>query len=85
MEANILDNISPVDGRYHKVTAKLRDYFSEGALIENRLFTEIEWFKHLANNCPEVKELPPISDKTISFIDSILEQPRLNKDFWMHP
>lgn len=33
--------ISPVDGRYHKETEKLAEYFSEYALIKNRVKIEI--------------------------------------------
>jgi adenylosuccinate lyase len=36
--------ISPVDGRYHKVTKKLGNYFSEFALIQYRLRIEVEYF-----------------------------------------
>mgnify|MGYP001100718458 CR=1 FL=1 len=39
-----LQNISPVDGRYRKVTAPLKDHFSEEALIRYRVFVEIEYF-----------------------------------------
>ncbi len=35
--------VSPVDGRYHKTTAALSDYFSEYALFKYRLFVEIEY------------------------------------------
>lgn len=36
--------ISPVDGRYHKVSKKLGNYFSEFALIQYRVRVEIEYF-----------------------------------------
>ncbi len=36
--------VSPVDGRYHKVTKSLGDYFSEYALIQYRVRVEIEYF-----------------------------------------
>lgn len=38
-----LNAISPVDGRYHKATIQLSEYFSEFALIKYRLITEIEY------------------------------------------
>ncbi len=41
---NQLLAISPVDGRYHRSTEKLRDYFSEQALIRYRVRVEIEYF-----------------------------------------
>lgn len=40
-------NISPIDGRYQKLTAEVRQYFSEYHLIKNRVVVEIEWLKRL--------------------------------------
>lgn len=48
MEFSPLSAISPVDGRYRRVTARLADYFSEGALIEYRVRVEILYFIALA-------------------------------------
>lgn len=39
-----LTAISPVDGRYRRVTDKLADYFSEQALIRYRIRVEVEYF-----------------------------------------
>ncbi len=39
-----LSCISPVDGRYHKITAPLSAFFSEEALIRYRILSEIEYF-----------------------------------------
>ncbi len=39
-----LEAISPVDGRYRRVTKNLGNYFSEGALIKYRVRVEIEYF-----------------------------------------
>ncbi len=39
-----LKAVSPVDGRYRRVTAKLSDYFSEAALIRFRVLVEVEYF-----------------------------------------
>lgn len=44
MELNNLTAISPVDGRYRRVTERLGDYFSEYALIRYRVRVEIEYF-----------------------------------------
>ena len=49
MELSSLNAISPVDGRYHKVTEKLTDYFSEGALIKYRVLVEVEYLIALCN------------------------------------
>jgi adenylosuccinate lyase len=39
-----LSAISPVDGRYRRITADLGAYFSEYALIRYRVFVEVEYF-----------------------------------------
>jgi adenylosuccinate lyase len=39
-----LNAVSPVDGRYRKVTEPLAAYFSEGAIIRYRLLAEVEYF-----------------------------------------
>jgi len=39
-----LTAISPIDGRYRKVTERLADYFSEQALIRYRIRVEVEYF-----------------------------------------
>jgi len=49
MDISHLKAISPVDGRYHKATEKLVDYFSENALIKYRVFVEVEYFLALCD------------------------------------
>ena len=44
MSLNTLTAISPIDGRYHKQTAQLSDYYSEFGLIRYRVQVEIEYF-----------------------------------------
>ena len=44
MELNTLTAISPIDGRYRRVTKDLAQYFSEAALIKYRVKVEIEYF-----------------------------------------
>lgn len=41
---NPLLAISPIDGRYHKTTEKLKTYFSEYALIQYRVRVEVEYY-----------------------------------------
>ena len=43
----MLENISPIDGRYREATEEVRNVFSEFYLIKNRVFVEIEWLKKL--------------------------------------
>jgi len=44
MNLTALEAISPVDGRYRRVTQPLAAFFSEGALIKYRVHVEIEYF-----------------------------------------
>jgi adenylosuccinate lyase len=41
---NQLNAVSPIDGRYRKVTKKLSNYFSEFALIQYRVRVEVDYF-----------------------------------------
>ncbi len=43
-DLDILTAVSPIDGRYHKATKVLADYFSEYALMKYRVQVEIEYF-----------------------------------------
>lgn len=42
--------ICPLDGRYSGIMNQLEEYFSEYALVRNRVLVEIEWLKFLINN-----------------------------------
>ena len=44
MELSALTAISPLDGRYRRVTKPLAEYFSEAAFIKYRVRVEIEYF-----------------------------------------
>lgn len=44
MQFSFLTAVSPVDGRYRQKTETYTGYFSEYALIRNRVFVEIEYF-----------------------------------------
>lgn len=55
-----LTAVTPVDGRYHKVTAPLTQYFSEYALIRYRIMTEVEYFIALCEiPLPQLKDVNP--------------------------
>lgn len=47
MELNVLTAVTPIDGRYHRHTKSLSDFFSEAALIRYRIRVEIEYFIQL--------------------------------------
>jgi len=59
-----LTALSPLDGRYERKCAPLRDAFSEFALIRERVHVEVEWLIALAA-WPDVAELPAFSDATV--------------------
>ena len=69
MEEELL-NISPIDGRYKKVTDEVRNYFSEYNLIKNRVIVEIEWLKKLFS----IEEINlKITEEELNIIDKIAE------------
>ncbi|MGH8231172.1 MAG: adenylosuccinate lyase [Steroidobacteraceae bacterium] len=47
MEVSALTALSPVDGRYAGAAAPLREYFTEAALIRERIRVEALWFTQL--------------------------------------
>ena len=59
--------ISPIDGRYHKTTEKLNEYFSEYALIKYRVLIEIKWLLDL-NSVLNIG----LSESEISSLNKIL-------------
>src|SRR4030067_600950 len=72
MELNALTALSPLDGRYGRKTAPLRDFFSEYALIRYRVIVEIEWLKALAAE-PEIAEVPAFSADAVALLDRIAD------------
>ena len=59
--------ISPIDGRYKKVTEPLSHIFSEGALIKYRIKVELYYLSLLSNTVPELKPFPiQISNKIVN-------------------
>lgn len=70
MDLSALTAISPVDGRYGSKTASLRGIFSEFGLTKYRVQVEINWLKLLAD-CPEIREVPPLSESAIAVLDAI--------------
>ncbi|MBL4753995.1 MAG: adenylosuccinate lyase [Flavobacteriales bacterium] len=59
MDLSQLTAISPVDGRYRRVTAELDQYFSEFALIKYRVLVEVEYFIALVElPLPQLSKVP---------------------------
>ena len=71
MELNNLSAISPVDGRYGRVTAPLRDKLSEFGLIKNRVTVEVRWLQALSQNT-QIEEVPAFSDAANQFLNNIV-------------
>ena len=69
MNENNLKSISPIDGRYRKISNKISSYFSEYALIKYRVYVEIEYFKALCDI--PLKQLASISSSDKKKISAI--------------
>ena len=68
-----LTALSPIDGRYAARTASLREYFSEYALIRERIRIEIAWLLFLSDE-PAIVELPVIDGDDRTRLLAIVEQ-----------
>tara|TARA_R110000772_G_scaffold16640_5_gene47114 strand:+ start:919 stop:2286 length:1368 start_codon:yes stop_codon:yes gene_type:complete len=71
MSLTSLNAISPIDGRYNNKTNRLKDYFSEYALIRYRVVVELRWLQQLASN-PGIHEVPAFDDAATAFIDAMI-------------
>jgi len=71
MELTNLTAISPIDGRYRKVTNELATYFSEFGLIKYRVQVEIEFFILLAQQ--GLPQLPKLSNSQIENLKSVYQ------------
>jgi len=68
MPLSPLSALTPLDGRYHRTTAVLSDFFSEGALIRYRVKVEIEYFIELCR-----LPLTPLADIEPAMFDRLRE------------
>ena len=71
MELTNLTAISPIDGRYRKVTNELATYFSEFGLIKYRVQVEIEYFILLTQQ--GLPQLPKLSNSQIENLKSVYQ------------
>lgn len=69
MELNALTAISPVDGRYRKVTNELAAYFSEFGLIRYRVQVEIDYFILLSQQ--GLPQLPKLNETQIENLKAV--------------
>ncbi|HWW20835.1 MAG TPA: adenylosuccinate lyase [Steroidobacteraceae bacterium] len=68
MDLSPLNALSPLDGRYASTSEPLRAYFSEGALIRERIRVEALWFRQLSDPALGLlhSPLPAAVDETVS-------------------
>jgi adenylosuccinate lyase len=69
-EVFALTALSPLDGRYAKQTAPLREVFSEYAFMRARLRVEVEWLIGLSNL--GLAELPPLPDDAVERLRALV-------------
>jgi adenylosuccinate lyase len=83
MDFDSLLAVSPVDGRYFSKTKALREYFSEFALIRDRIRIEVEYFIALCGiPLPQLKDFPKDKFGTLRhiYLDLTPEQAQGVKD-----
>ena len=73
MDLNALTAVSPIDGRYGKATAELREIFSEYGLIRSRAIVEITWLIRLADT-PALNDIPELSSAGRTKLTQLIEQ-----------
>jgi len=66
-----LGALSPLDGRYSSSVKELNAYFSEAALMQYRIYVEVEYLIALSRE-KKIKELPSLSER---------QQQRLRKSY----
>lgn len=71
MPLNVLNALTPLDGRYRAKIEALTPYFSEAGLIRYRVCVEVEWLKALAGEAA-IGELPAFSPDTLTRLDALL-------------
>ncbi len=70
--------LSPLDGRYFGIREMLSPYFSEYALIKNRVKVEVYWLVFLLENISEIKDKYQINIEKINLIKDIYN--KFNED-----
>ena len=78
LDLSSLTAVSPIDGRYHKVTKDLRPIFSEYGLIHNRVKVEIKWLIKLCNE-KNLKEIPSLTNEQINILNDMINNFNLNE------
>lgn len=76
MEFSPLSAISPIDGRYHRITSQLSSYFSEHGLIRYRVRVEVEYLIYLIELNPQQK-IKPIESEQKQLLREIYQDFRI--------
>ncbi|KEG13394.1 putative adenylosuccinate lyase [Trypanosoma grayi] len=63
--------LSPLDGRYKRITTALRAYFSEYAFFKYRLRVEVEYFVALCKEVPAITPLRAVTDAQLQQLREI--------------
>ncbi len=71
LELQSLTALSPLDGRYSRSTAPLRDIFSEFAFMRARLLVEVEWLIGLS--ALGMPELAPLSLASVKALRALVD------------
>jgi len=72
LELGTLTAVSPIDGRYARATASLRNICSEYGLIRFRVLVEVRWLQRLGQNS-RIPEVPAFSTKANTLLNDIVE------------
>jgi adenylosuccinate lyase len=72
LDSSTLLALSPLDGRYARKAAPLRDYLSEYALIRYRTLIEVRWLQHLADESA-IAELRPLEPPLKDFLNKLVD------------
>jgi adenylosuccinate lyase len=73
LDATSLLALSPLDGRYARKAAPLREYLSEYALIRYRTLIEVRWLQHLSDE-PSIAELESLEPPTKDVLNQIVDR-----------
>ncbi len=71
MPLTSLNALSPIDGRYGRLTRQLAPYFSEYGLIRYRVLVEVKWLQSLAAHAG-IPEVPKLSPAATAYLDDLL-------------
>jgi len=73
VDPTTLTALSPLDGRYARKAASLRQYLSEYALIRYRTLVEVRWIQHLADE-PSVADLAALDSPLKDVLNEIVDK-----------